>query len=77
MRNDSDIAIIGAGPHGLSLAAHLRARNADHRIVGAPMQFWLRHMPKGMLLKSEGFASTLYDPGGAFSLRHFCPFSGR
>jgi Pyridine nucleotide-disulphide oxidoreductase len=36
------------------------------------MQFWLGHMPKRMLLKSDGFASALYDPGGDFTLRHYC-----
>jgi lysine/ornithine N-monooxygenase len=72
MLNSSDIAIIGAGPYGLSIAAHLRARDIEHRIIGDPMQFWLEHMPKGMLLKSDGFASTLYDPGGDFTLRHYC-----
>lgn len=36
------------------------------------MQFWREHMPGGMLLKSEGFASALYDPGGRFSLRDYC-----
>jgi thioredoxin reductase len=72
MLNISDIAIIGAGPYGLSIAAHLRARDIEHRIIGDPMQFWLGHMPKGMLLKSDGFASTLYDPRGDFTLRHYC-----
>ena len=72
MRNVSEIAVIGAGPYGLSIAAHLRARNIEHRIIGEPMQFWLGHMPKGMLLKSDGFASSLYDPGGHFTLRRFC-----
>jgi len=33
-------------------------------------------MPKGMLLKSEGFASNLYDPGRSFTLRHFCEQQG-
>src|SRR5215467_10785843 len=72
MFNSSDIAIIGAGPYGLSIAAHLRARNIEHRIIGDPMQFWLGHMPRGMLLKSDGFASTLYDPAGDFTLRRYC-----
>jgi thioredoxin reductase len=72
MRNSSDIAIIGAGPYGLSIAAYLRARGIEHRIIGDPMQFWLAHMPKGMLLKSDGFASTLYDPKSRFTLRHYC-----
>src|SRR5882762_8875622 len=72
MLNTSDIAIIGAGPYGLSIAAHLRARGIEHRIVGDPMQFWLGHMPRGMLLKSDGFASSLYDPKAEFTLRRYC-----
>jgi cation diffusion facilitator CzcD-associated flavoprotein CzcO len=61
--NTSDVAIIGAGPYGLSVAAHLKVRNVDFRIFGSPMEFWLKSMPEGMHLKSEGFASSLYDPG--------------
>jgi len=72
MLSSSDVAIIGAGPYGLSLAAHLSAEGIDHRIVGDPMQFWLEHMPRGMLLKSDGFASTLYDPKAEFTLRRYC-----
>jgi thioredoxin reductase len=72
MLNSSDITIIGAGPYGLSIAAHLRARDIEHRIFGDPMQFWLGHMPRGMLLKSDGFASSLCDPGGDFTLQHYC-----
>jgi thioredoxin reductase len=67
-----DVAIIGAGPYGLSIAAHLRARQIEHLIIGDPMRFWLRNMPKDMLLKSDGFSSTLYDPGSSFTLRHYC-----
>lgn len=36
------------------------------------MQFWISQMPDGMLLKSEGFATNLYDPQGKFRLRDFC-----
>ena len=61
-----DVAIIGAGPYGLSIAAHLKARGVGFRIFGNPMDFWLKHMPKGMRLKSEGFASTLYDADSTF-----------
>jgi thioredoxin reductase len=76
MLSHSNIAIIGAGPYGLSLAAHLGARGVEHRILGDPMQFWRGHMPKGMLLKSDGFASTLYHPAGDFTLRHYCKERG-
>jgi thioredoxin reductase len=67
-----DVAIIGAGPYGLSIAAHLRERAVDFRIFGKPMETWLEHMPKGMHLKSEGFASSLYDPNSAFTLAEYC-----
>lgn len=71
-----DVAIIGAGPYGLSIAAHLRALGVDFRIFGHPMQTWLAHMPKGMRLKSEGFASCLYDPGSTFTLEVYCKEKG-
>lgn len=72
----SDVAIIGAGPYGLSIAAHLRARNVDFRIFGSPMLTWRAHMPKGMRLKSEGFASSLYDPDGVLTLETYCQEKG-
>lgn len=65
-------AIIGAGPYGLSLAAHLRGRGHEFRIFGVPMDTWTTRMPKGMRLKSEGFASSLYDPNGEFTLGTYC-----
>ena len=71
-----DIAIIGAGPYGLSIASHLKARGVDFRIFGSPMQTWRTQMPKGMRLKSEGFASTLYDPESAFTLGQYCQQQG-
>jgi thioredoxin reductase len=69
---ETDIAIVGAGPYGLSLAAHLRGRGVAFRIFGTPMETWQTRMPKGMSLKSEGFASSLYDPAGSYTLAHFC-----
>lgn len=68
-RNSADTIIIGAGPYGLSLAAHLRAAGRNLRIFGAPMDFWSNHMPRGMFLKSEGFASDLFDPDNEFTLK--------
>ena len=68
----SDIAIIGAGPYGLSLAAHLATTSLTFRIFGKPMQSWQEHMPRGMKLKSEGFASSLYDPASSYPLSQYC-----
>src|ERR1700751_5917975 len=72
MTTEHGVAIIGAGPYGLSLAAHLTDRNSDFQIFGEPMQFWRDHMPKGIHLKSDGFASNLYDPNGYYTLRRYC-----
>src|ERR1035441_5387123 len=72
-----DVAIVGAGPYGLSIAAHLTAMGVNFRIFGNPMEFWLNHMPKGMHLKSEGFASSLYDPDSVFTLEAYCKEAGR
>jgi len=64
-----DVAIIGAGPYGLSVAAHLRAIDSLRiRIFGEPMSFWDRQMPVGMLLRSPWVASYLSDPKSALTL---------
>lgn len=67
-----DVAVIGAGPYGLSLAAHLRSRGVEHRIFGEPMSSWKNNMPPGMLLKSYPWASNLSDPKSEFTTRSFC-----
>lgn len=36
------------------------------------MTNWRFKMPKGMHLKSDGFASSLYDPEGKMSLENYC-----
>lgn len=71
-----NIAIVGAGPYGLSIAAHLKARGLKFRIFGHPMQTWRTQMPAGMFLKSEGFASSLSDPQRSFTLAHYCTANG-
>jgi hypothetical protein len=76
MSTSAQVAIVGAGPYGLSIAAHLRACGIAFRIFGLPMHSWRTRMPKGMWLKSEGFASNLYDPDSSFTLRHFCEQQG-
>lgn len=76
MANSTDVAIIGAGPYGLSCAAHLRGRSVEHVIFGSPMAAWRENMPAGMSLKSDGFASSLYDPEGRETLRRYCAENG-
>src|SRR6266550_5629358 len=76
MKTVTPIAIVGAGPYGLSIAAHLRGHGIPFRIFGSPMVSWLNRMPKGMCLKSEGFASSLSDPEGLYTLKRFCAEQG-
>ena len=67
----TDVVIVGAGPYGLSIAAHLRRRGVPFRIFGTSMHTWRYRMPAGMYLKSEGFASNLFDPDGLFTLSNY------
>ena len=76
MSATTDVAVIGAGPYGLSVAAHLKALGVEHRIIGRPMNTWLNEMPKGMSLKSDGFASNLSDREGRFTLGRYCAEEG-
>jgi thioredoxin reductase len=70
------VAIVGAGPYGLSLAAQLREQRVPLRIFGPPMRMWSHHMPTDMHLKSDGFASDLYDTGRQLTLKRFCATNG-
>ena len=73
---DGKVLVVGAGPYGLSLAAHLRARGVEHATVGRCMDAWVAHMPEAMVLKSEAFASDLYAPGAGFRLEEYCRQQG-
>ncbi|MBW8701610.1 Ferredoxin--NADP reductase [Streptomyces sp. MBT84] len=70
------VAIIGAGPFGLSTAAHLRARGIPVRVFGDPMVSWRDHMPEGMLLKSTPAASNLDAPQRGHDLVDYCDAAG-
>lgn len=76
MTGPIDVALIGAGPYGLSLAAHLSAADVTYRHFGIPMRLWHTAMPQGMHLKSQGFASNLSDPRGRYTLKAFCAAAG-
>jgi cation diffusion facilitator CzcD-associated flavoprotein CzcO len=66
-----EVAVVGAGPYGLSLAAHLDAAGIYTRVFGRPMDSWRSHMPEGMLLKSDPFASNLSDAQDFYTLARF------
>ncbi len=77
MSDAVDVAIVGAGPYGLSLAAHLSSAGVSHAQFGIPMNLWRAAMPKGMFLKSQGFASNLSSPDGRHTLAAFCAATSR
>jgi cation diffusion facilitator CzcD-associated flavoprotein CzcO len=61
--------IVGAGPFGLGLAAYLQRRGYDYQLVGKPMEFWKKHMPQGMLLRSN--ANWYLDPDHQWTVDAF------
>ncbi|SDL37785.1 Pyridine nucleotide-disulphide oxidoreductase [Nonomuraea maritima] len=69
-----DVAIVGAGPYGLSVAAHALHAGLEARVFGIPMRAWENHMPRGMLLKSEPDASHLADPERRHGLDAYHPY---
>lgn len=68
-----DVAIIGAGPYGLSLAAHLAARGVRHRIFGRPMEFWAQIADAGgeRNLKSFCFGTNISTPTPGFTFADY------
>jgi FAD-dependent urate hydroxylase len=70
--SSTEVAVIGVGPNGLSVAAHLRQAGVEHRAFGHPMGAWRFNMPAGMRLKSEPYASDLSAPRPGFLARDYC-----
>lgn len=71
-----DLLVVGAGPYGLSIASHAAAAGLSLRVLGRPMASWRDHMPSGMFLKSEPWASNLSDPEGRWRLDTYCAGRG-
>lgn len=57
-----DVVVLGAGPYGLSVSAHLLGHGLSVATFGKPLHFWSHHMPDGMLLRSYWWATNLSDP---------------
>jgi hypothetical protein len=72
---DVEVAVIGAGPHGLSAAIHLRRAGIDAHALGEPMSFW-QGMPKGMRLRSNMTATNIVETDGPFSLASYMADTG-
>jgi thioredoxin reductase/peptidoglycan/xylan/chitin deacetylase (PgdA/CDA1 family) len=66
-----DAVVVGAGPYGLSAAAHLRARGLNVAVFGKTAELWRSHMPKRMRLRSHWWATNLSDPRAEFGFGRF------
>lgn len=67
----SQVAIVGAGPYGLAIAAHLRAAKIETWVFGEPMEFWENQMPEGMFLRSSWDACHISDPDRSSTLDNY------
>jgi len=76
LRDRHGVAIIGAGPYGLAVAAHLRAANVPFRIFGEALSFWRSNMPRGMTLRSPWIATHIADPARRYRLDDYYRLSG-
>jgi hypothetical protein len=74
--DECDVAIIGAGPYGLAVAAHLSAANVPFRVFGDPLSFWRQNMPTGMKLRSPWVATHIADPGDRYQLDDYFSEAG-
>lgn len=63
-----EVVVVGAGPYGLSVAAHLRQAGLRAHVFGEPMAFWRKNMPRGMILRSPWRATHISDPKRILSL---------
>ena len=69
--------VVGAGPYGLSTAAHLLDRGLEVAVYGKPMQLWRENMPEGMLLRSFWWATNLSGPQRQYGLEWYFRKTGR
>jgi cation diffusion facilitator CzcD-associated flavoprotein CzcO len=70
------VDIIGTGLYELSIAAYFRAAGSPCRLFGQPVHGWAGFMPEGMVLRSEPFACSLWDPGREYTYGRFCAAHG-
>src|SRR2546427_10582169 len=71
-----DAVVVGAGPYGLSTAAHLLGRGLNVAVFGRTLELWRERMPKGMWLRSHWWATNLSDPRKAYGFGQFFEEAG-
>lgn len=66
-----DAVVVGAGPYGLSLTAHLAGKGLNVATFGKPMETWTDKMPRGIYLRSQWWSTNLSDPQKQYGLKQF------
>lgn len=74
MTDRLDLAVVGAGPFGLSIAAHAADRRV--RVFGQPMQTWRTRMPPEMRLRSDWEETSLSAPADRGSISIWAAAAG-
>lgn len=74
MTDRLDLAVVGAGPFGLSIAAHAADRRV--RVFGRPMQTWRTRMPPEMRLRSDWEETSLSAPADRGSISIWAAAAG-
>lgn len=68
--DETEIAVIGAGPHGLGATERLRAAGREVCVIGEPMSFW-HTMPEGLWMRSRRNGSSIGDVTGPLSMQGY------
>jgi FAD-dependent urate hydroxylase len=71
-----DVLIIGAGPYGISLAAHAVVEGLSYKLIGYPMDFWKNQMPQNMFIRTPHELVSFSDPQGKYTLQSFSKETG-
>lgn len=66
-----DVIVVGAGPYGLTVAAHALGHGLEVAVFGKPLQLWRDNMPKGMLLRSYWWATSFSDPQNQYGFDRY------
>lgn len=67
----ADVVVVGAGPYGLSVAAHLLSKGLKTLVFGRPLSLWRENMPAEMFLRSYWWATNLSDPKKQYSFERY------